>query len=151
LYLLFQLGTDRFALEANRIVEVLPLVAITPMPQAPPGVAGLFNYRGTPVPIVDLSQVTIGRPAEHRLNTRLVLVQYPDAHGAHRLLGLIAERATEIVRRDPAEFVASGIAGIQARHLGRVATEGRGLIHRIDLDTLLPETVQQALFDRAVA
>src|SRR5688572_5758867 len=101
LFLVFQLGADRFALDVATVAEVLPLVTIRPMPQAPLGVAGILNYRGAPVPVIDLSQLTMGRPAARRLNTRIVLVHYPDRHGAPRLLGLIAEKASETVRREP--------------------------------------------------
>ena len=48
LFLLFQLGKDRYALEASRVVEVVPLLALKQLPQAPKGVAGIFNYRGPP-------------------------------------------------------------------------------------------------------
>ena len=47
------------------IAEVLPLVDITAIPQAPAGVAGLFNYRGTPVP-VDRSEPADAGPAGAR-------------------------------------------------------------------------------------
>jgi chemotaxis-related protein WspB len=90
LFLLFQLGDDRYALDTGRVAEVLPLVAITPIPKAPTGVAGLFNYHGAPVPAIDLSQLTMGRPARNRMNTRIVLVHYPDGRGKTHLLGLIA-------------------------------------------------------------
>ena len=33
LFLLFQLGEDRYALDTGRVIEVLPLVAITPIPR----------------------------------------------------------------------------------------------------------------------
>ena len=59
------------------------------MPKAPQAMIGLFNYRGTPVPVVDLSQLTLGRPSARRLSTRLVLVHYPDPKGGTHLLGLI--------------------------------------------------------------
>ena len=49
LFLLFELGTDRYALDARQIAEVLPLVAITQFPQMSPAVSGVFNYRGAPV------------------------------------------------------------------------------------------------------
>ena len=57
LFLLFQIGKDRYALEASRVVEVVPLLALKELPQAPKGVAGLFNYRGALVPAVDLSEL----------------------------------------------------------------------------------------------
>src|SRR3982074_2397318 len=98
LFLLFELGRDRYALDVLQIAEVLPLVDITRLLQAPPAVAGIFNYRGAPVPGIDVSHLTLGRPAERRLSTRIVLVHYHDADGQTRLLGLIAERATQTVR-----------------------------------------------------
>ena len=146
LLLLFHLGGDRFALDARQIAEVLPLVAVTRIPLAPPGVAGLFNYRGTPVPAIDLSQLTVGRPAPPRLSTRLVVVHYPDDDGNTRLLGLIAEKATETVRRERADFVDSGVTSHQAPHLGPVASDDLGSIHWIDLQKLLPESVRDVLF-----
>jgi len=146
LFLLFQLGEDRYALDTGRVVEVLPLVGITPIPKAPAGVAGLFNYRGAPVPAIDLSQLTMARPARSRLNTRIVLVHYPDGRGKTRLLGLIAEKVTETVRRDPADFVASGVTTDRAPYLGPVATDARGVMQWIDVEWLLPASVRDVLF-----
>jgi chemotaxis-related protein WspB len=150
LFLLFQLGEDRYALDTSRIAEVLPLVDITPIPQAPSGVAGLFNYRGVPVPVIDLSQLTIGRPAQRRLNTRIVLVHYPDGGGT-RLLGLIAEKVTETVRRDKADFVATGVTSDRVPYLGPVATDARGLMQWIEVESLLPASVRAVLFTQSLA
>jgi chemotaxis-related protein WspB len=146
LFLLFQLGDDRYVLDSGLVAEVLPLVALTQIPQAPAGVAGLFNYRGTPVPAIDLTRLTMGRRAQARLNTRIVLVHYPDRHGDPRLLGLIAERVTETVRRDVADFVASGVSSQGTPYLGPVATDVRGLLQWIDVATLLPAPVRDVLF-----
>ena len=146
LFLLFELGHNHYALDAGQVVEVLPLVRIKHLPQAPAGVAGLVDYRGAPVPVVDLSELMLGRPAASQLSTRLVLVRYPDANGHDRLLGLIAERATDTLRREPADFVPSGIASGDASYLGPVATDPRGLIQRVDITNLLPQTVRELLF-----
>jgi chemotaxis-related protein WspB len=150
LFLLFQLGQDRYALDTSQIAEVLPLVGITPILQAPPGV-GLINCRGVPVPVIDLSQLTMGRPAQSRLNTRIVLVHYPDGRGGTRLLGLIAEKVTETVRRDRADFVASGVTNDRAPYLGPVATDARGLMQWIDVESLLPASVRDVLFTTSLA
>src|SRR5262249_24703680 len=95
LFLLFQLGTDRYALEASRVVEVVPLLEMKRLPSAPKGVAGLFNYRGHPVPAVDLRELSLGEPARERMSTPIIVVKCPGADGAEQLLGLIAEQATE--------------------------------------------------------
>ena len=146
LFLLFQLGNEYYALDAGQIAEVLPLVTIKRIPQAPPGVAGVFEYRGAPVPAIDLSQLVLGRPAERRLSTRLIVVRYPGDNGEAHLLGLVAEKATEMTRREPADFVESGVNSAAAPYLGPVVTDARGLVQRVELSKLLPETVRDVLF-----
>jgi len=146
LFLVFELARDRYVLDVSQVAEVLPLVAIKEIPQAPPAVAGILNYRGAPVPVIDVSQLTLGRPAERRLSTRIVLVHYPDADGHTRLLGLIAERATQTVRREEADFVASGVTSDGASYLGPVAADARGLLQWLDARTLLPASVRDVLF-----
>lgn len=146
LFILFQLGRDHYALDATQVAEVLPLVQLKELPGAPPGVAGLFTYRGVPVPVLDLSALALGRPAHARLSTRLLLVHYPDPAGVRRLLGLIAEKATETLRRDPADFTASGVANDGAPYLGPVVPDARGMIQWIEVEKLLPPSVRELLF-----
>jgi chemotaxis-related protein WspB len=147
LFVLLEIDGDRYAIAAPRIAEVLPLVHITRIAQAPHGVAGVFNYRGKPVPVVDLSMLVSGRPAVPRFSTRLVLVQLGDEPGHSRLLALIAERATATMRRDPADFVPSGVDRGGAAYLGPVATDARGVVQWIDPARILPPSVHDALLN----
>lgn len=147
LFLLFQLGDDRYAIDVEQVAEVLPLLDLKAFPLAPRGVAGAFDYHGSPVPVIDLSEVMLGRPARRWLSTRLILVQYA---GGRRLLGVIAERATETLRCERAEFVDSGVASDGAPSLGPVRADARGLVQWIEVDSLLPEAVRQVLFQEAL-
>jgi chemotaxis-related protein WspB len=148
LFLIFELGHDRYALPAALIAEVLPVVRVKRVPYAPAGVIGVFNYRGAPVPVIDLSELTLGRPAAPHLSTRLIVVSYPDGADKNKphLLGLIAERATDTMQRDPVDFVPSGITTGRAPYLGHVTTSSHGVVQRIDVETLLPEAVRESLF-----
>jgi chemotaxis-related protein WspB len=150
LFLLFRLGDDRYALDTLQIAEILPLVGVKRIPLAPTGVAGVIDYHGAPAPLIDLSQLALGRPARQRLGTRIILVNYPDQEGATQLLGLLAERATEIIRRDPADFVASGVGNDAAPYLGPVAADAQGLVQWIQVDKLLPPSVRDRLFKQPV-
>jgi chemotaxis-related protein WspB len=150
LFVLFEIGSGRYALDASQVEEVLPLVHITQMPQAPPGVAGVFNYRGAPMPVVDLSRLIAGRPAESRYSTRLVVVRSNDDRGTARLLGLIAEHATATLRRDVADFVPSGVTTAGAAYLGPVAPDAQGVVQWIDPSRILPPSVHDALFKEPV-
>ena len=66
--------------------------------------------------------------------------------GAKRLLGLIAEKATETMRREPGDFVASGVKNDGAPYLGPVASDARGLIQWVKVDKLLSASVRDTLF-----
>jgi len=146
LFLVFQLGKDRYALEAGRVVEVVPLLALKRLPHAPKGVAGVFNYRGQPVPAVDLSELTLGQPAVERLSTRIIVVRHPDAAGRDRLLGLVAEHATETLRADPMSFVDAGVKLGAAPYLGPILMDVAGPVQWLHEQRLLPENVRHLLF-----
>lgn len=143
LFLLIHLGHDRYLIDARQVAEVLPLVEIMPLPQAPPAVVGVLDYRGTLVPVLDLTQLMLNRPAERRLHTRIVLIRHaPDDHRATALLGLIVEKVTETRRVGKAGFEHSGIAGA---HAGSVVTDREGLAQRLDILMLLPGPVRELL------
>ncbi|MES2569150.1 MAG: chemotaxis protein CheW [Verrucomicrobiota bacterium] len=149
LFLLFHLGAERYALEAAQVAEVVPLLHIKPLPQAPPGVAGVFNHRGAAVPVIDLTALALGRPSAVRLSTRIVLVHYRDAQGRDRLLGVIAEKVTETVRREPGDFVDPGITNPATPYLGPVAADPHGMIQWVDIARLLPDSMREMLFQEA--
>jgi chemotaxis-related protein WspB len=146
LFVLFHHGEGRYALDVRDVAEILPLVALTHIPGAPPEIAGIFNYRGDPVPVVDVSYLIGGRPSERRLSTRLILIRYAPDRGPARLLGLIAERATATVRHGESDFAASGITTDRAPYLGPVVTDAQGMLQRVDVHTLIPAPVREALF-----
>lgn len=146
LFLLFRIGTERYALEARQVVEIVPLVRVKTIPQAPSGLAGVINYRGLPVPVIDLSELALGQPAQARVSTRIILVKYPVESGEEHTLGLIAEHATETIKREPADFVSPGVAVGSAPYLGRVATDSRGMIQWVEVKNLLPASIRESLF-----
>lgn len=145
LFLLFQLGEDRYALEAGQAVEVIPFVALKRIPHAPRGVAGVFNYRGRPVPAVDLCELTFGRPARERLSTRIIVVSFPGPQGRTQWTGLIAEHATGMIRREPGQFVPSGVELGHAPYLGPVIMDEQGVIQLLHPEHLLTEHVRRLL------
>lgn len=94
IFIMFSLGKDRYLLDANQVAEILPLVHIRKIPGMPLAVAGVFNYRGTVVPVIDVSELVLSQPTQRHMSTRIVLAYYPDASGNKQLLGLIAEKTT---------------------------------------------------------
>lgn len=146
LLLLLRLGADRYALDVRQILEVIPVVKLKKIPHAPDWVAGMLSYRGRPTPVIDLCQLAQGYPARPALSSRIVLVSYPDGNGAARVLGLITEQATEVVRRDESQFRDGGIHLSEGPYLGRLISDSEGMIQEIEVEPLLPEAVKELLF-----
>jgi chemotaxis-related protein WspB len=147
LFLLFRIGNERYALQAIEVAEVLPRLPLKPIAKAPSWVAGVFAYRGVVVPVLDLSELTFGHPAQLRTSTRLVLVHYrPDAAAPGQLLGLILEQATDTLRCNRADFQPYGLDNPQAPYLGPVREDPQGLLQWIRVADLLNAQVRGLLF-----
>ena len=146
LFLLFQIGEDRYVFEAKQVLEVLPLVLLKRIPRAPSSVAGVFNYHGVPVPLIDLTELALGRPSTARMSTRIILTHLLSASGAKHLIGLLAERVIETIQRPENDFVDSGVTAADSPYLGRVSTDKSGIIQRIEVHRLLPQALRDQLF-----
>lgn len=147
LFLLFRIGSERYALRATEVAEVLPRVPLKPIARAPHWVAGVFAYRGAVVPVIDLSALTFGQPAEARTSTRLVLVNYrPDDAESTQWLGLILEQATDTLRCHPEDFQPYGLDNREAPYLGPVREDAQGLLQWVRVNDLLDDAVRALLF-----
>src|SRR5690349_13823440 len=92
-----------YALPAEHVVEVVRMVAVTPLPEAPPWLAGVINLRGRVVPLIDLRTRLGLPPAEHGLTTAILILE---AGGA--TIGLIADVVTEMLEIGADEIEAPG-------------------------------------------
>lgn len=131
LALRFHVGDDVIELPAREVIEVLPVVDLQRVPHAPDYVAGLLNYRGRPVPVIDLCWVAMQRAAQPLLSTRIILVRHEAAMSSDKLLGLLAERVTETTDGRGADRVDAG--------------DGDGTRH-LTVKQLLPMSVREVLF-----
>ena len=142
LLVVFQAGAERFGLEISPVREVLPLPALRPLPGVAEYVAGVFDYHGTLVPAIDLSQLLEGRPARLLLSTRVILVDYAPEH----LLGLVAERATETVCCREEDWLPAGVKAEGAPYAGPILRHEDGMIQRVTVEELLAPAVRETLF-----
>lgn len=139
LFVLFQLGKERYALEAQRVVEVVPLLAVQKIPQSPPGVAGMFLYRGRHVPALDLCELTLGRAAAEHFSTRIIIINHSFTPGEEQLVGLITERTTETLQREPQDFLQPGLRVTTTSYLGPMLKDKAGVIHLLSPERLLQQ------------
>ena len=146
LLITFKAGQLQYALEAHKIIEIVPLAILRAYVGAPAYIAGLFNFRGAPVPVVDLGRLTGGTPCAAHLSTRIILVPYTAQDGRQRAIGLMAESVTETMDKQASDFTASGLATPETPYLGPVAMSASGVIQQVVIEHLLPKELEGMLF-----
>jgi chemotaxis-related protein WspB len=133
LALTFHVGEGRYALDVRRVVEVVPRIALQRVPHSSGSMAGVLDHGGTVVPVIDLGMLLGTQPCASRLSTRIVLVR-ASATEDGPLLGLIAERVTDL-REVPEDSVAPAtVESPGARFLGPIVSVDDGLIQFLRIE-----------------
>ena len=139
LILMFRTAENLYAFDAVRVAEVVPRVAVRPIPHAPAYLAGLLSYRGQAVPAVDFGVLIGTNPSRDALSTRVILTEFTGHDGATRLIGVIAEDVSHLKTVEAGQVVAGlhpagvgGRAGVaQQQRPGIPVGHGLGLGRRV--------------------
>lgn len=94
-----RLDDEIFAIEAESVREILDLVPITRVPNAPPFVGGLINVRGSVVPLADF-RVMFGmqrRPPDQ--DTRILVIEI-ELDGEPAVAGILADKVHDVTDID---------------------------------------------------
>ena len=143
--LLFKIDGERYSLSVADVVELVPYVSLQSLPKAPGYIAGLMNYRGNIVPVVDLSILICERPVKRLMSSRIILIK--PAKDEHRYIGLLAENMTEAIKIDEATFTDTGVRADTGAFVDKIAMDGAGMIQIVNVSKLLPDDVKIMLQD----
>jgi chemotaxis-related protein WspB len=99
--------------------------------------AGFINHKGQTIPIVDMRKLLAGTKSKTRLSTRIVLVDFLQEGKQHKTLGLIAEKATEVVKLSEEDFSPKAIHSDSASYLDSIANDSDGMLQKINIDELI--------------
>jgi chemotaxis-related protein WspB len=146
LMLLFYIGENLHAIDADLVVEVIPKVCYRNAPHLPDYVAGLFNYRGTIVPAIDMCHLINGDPSADNLSTRVMIVSYQQG-GQFKYMALIAERVTKTLTKFREELIESSMKNENSPYLNKIIMHDRSIIQYIDLQELLRKFEDIKLLD----
>ena len=99
-FLTFMLEDELFALDIDKVREVLDFTSITKVPQTPDYMRGVINLRGSVVPVVDL-RLKFGKTmAEKTVNTCVIIVEV-DMDGETVVIGAMADAVQEVLDLEP--------------------------------------------------
>lgn len=109
----FQLEEKTYALPLASVLQIIPLVALTPLPQAHPAVAGVMNFRGRAVPVIHMRRYFGLAEAQPGLYTPIVLTQ-----AGNRTVGLIVDTVVDVLDLSPTRMVS--LVEIMPEGLGEI-------------------------------
>jgi len=144
LLLLFHAADNLYALDISHVIEVIPIVALRKIPHVPAYVAGVFNYRGTIVPVIDLCHVIQKTSCRSRFSTRIIMVNHTAKDGGNYRLGLMAERVTETLSRPDIDAKNAAVVD-DTPYLGEMFMDDHGMIQRIHWEHLLTDVQYKSL------
>lgn len=135
----FELREHHFGVMLHDVETVVRMVAVEPLPDAPPRVAGLLNLRGELVPVLETGLVLLGEAVARRLGHQIIVVRC-----LGRQIGLIVDR---VLGLEPFEGTL-----ISKRAIGDLAIDGEALQHlhgalQRDADTVLLVDAQTLITD----
>lgn len=92
MYLTFALGTETYGIPLTRVLEIIGMMTITPIPDTPSYVRGVINLRGKVIPVVDARARFGVELKEYEARTVIIVVQA----GAWSV-GLAVDRVADVV------------------------------------------------------
>jgi chemotaxis-related protein WspB len=154
LLLTFAVDSKPYAVAVSRIVEVLPKIELRPIPHAPEFLAGLLNYRGKVVPVIDLGLLLGGTPCRNLLSSRMILVNdtsrnhnqdgvtpaqrgdrvQPTRGQTAALLGLVAENVINLVYVQSEQIIPVPVHVPNAPYLDAIVQTERQIVPLIAIE-----------------
>lgn len=129
-FVAFSLNGGRYGLPLSSVERVLPMVAISPLPGAPPAVLGAISIHGAVIPVLDVRRRLGLNAGELGPSARLLV-----ARTGRRTVGVPADDVGGVVTVSEDSVVSSESVLPGIAHVAGVAVLADGLLVIHDLET----------------
>lgn len=133
--LTFVIAGEQYAVDIERIVEIVTPRAVTRIPNADPSVVGIISLRGTIVTLVDVRRkLRHPEAGEPTADTRIVVI---DFH--HEIIGFLVDRVLRVVKSAAGDIERHPVVHVTEldEAIRGVFRAGGALTILLDLDKLL--------------
>ncbi len=132
----FKLGPEEFGVDILKVQEIIRMMPITKVPNAPQFVEGVINLRGKVIPVIDMRK-RFGMAGCRRDNNTRIMVM--DLQG--QVVGFVVDAVSEVLRipESTVEAPPAVVAGIGSEYMRGVGKLHDRLLILLDLDRLLTE------------
>ncbi|AGC50602.1 chemotaxis protein CheW [Lawsonia intracellularis] len=138
----FKIAGEEFGVDILKVQEIIRMMPITKVPNAPLFVEGVINLRGKVIPVIDMRK-RFGMPSSaHDSQTRIKVM---DLQG--QVVGFVVDAVSEVLRIkestvEPPPPVVAGVGSEYMRGVGKLQDR---LLILLDLDKLLTESELETL------
>jgi purine-binding chemotaxis protein CheW len=130
----FKLENEEYGVDILRVKEIIKMIKLTPIPNAPDYIEGVINLRGKIIPVVDIRRKMGMNKKEIDKNSRIIVVELND-----KTLGFIVDEVSEVLRipksitePPPSEI----IGGVDSNYIISVAKLEERLLTLLDLEKI---------------
>lgn len=102
-YLTFMLENEVFAMDIDKVREVLDFTTVTKVPQTPEFMRGVINLRGNVVPVADM-RLKFGMPMTEKTVNTCVIITEVALDGETTILGAMADSVQEVLDLEPEQI-----------------------------------------------
>lgn len=131
----FKIGAEEFCVDILKVQEIIRMVRITHMPNAPEYVEGIINLRNKVIPVIDFRKKMHFTHAEipNGQDQRIVVVSF-----GKTLVGLIVDKVSHVMKiaRDQITETPEVIKGYDSEYLMGVGRVNENLVVLLDLDKM---------------
>ena len=138
----FNIGDEEFGVDILKVQEIIRLVEITRVPNAPSFVEGVINLRGKVIPVIDLRK-RLGMPSiTASSESRIVVVELES-----RIIGFLVDCVNEVLRISSSitEPPPAIIAGIDADYITAIGKLEDRILILLDLERILDTNEKENL------
>ncbi len=149
-YLTFSLAGEEYGIAILKVKEIIGMMPITPVPQAPNFVKGVINLRGRVIPVTDLRLKFGMEPLEYNERTCIIVVEVT-GNESTILMGLVVDSVSEVMNIREEDIQDTPTFGTQLNTdyiLGMAKMDG-GVKILLDIDRVLSVDEIKMLEDAA--
>ncbi len=143
----FYVGQEEFCVDILIVQEIIRMVDITKIPNAPEYVEGIINLRGRVIPIIDFrKRCNLADETEWDKQHKRIVV----AAIGEKTVGLVVDKVSQVIKLAQADIAATPnvVKGVSSDFIRGVAKHSDKLLIILDLEKLIAqgelEDIEQA-------
>jgi len=137
-YLTFSLGGEDYGIAILKVKEIIGMLPITPVPQAPDFLKGVINLRGRVIPVTDLRLKFGMEPLDYNERTCIIVVEVAGKEN-NVLMGVVVDSVSEVLNIKAEEIQATPEFGtkVNTDYIQGIAKMDGGIKILLDIDKVL--------------